>query len=130
MHDHYNASIWYSWKYNEIIGYLNLYILGSQFRADVWMVKKCRHYAGITKKKFLYCGKAFEKQIPRGYTSSEIFKFMIDQLLYINSKDYKRRHFDLRAFKAAGRFIDWNGLIEKLNQFDPEFRKNYSEDAG
>jgi len=46
----FNDSEWYPWRYNEIVGYLNLYIFGSQFRIDLWRVDKKRFNKGITKK--------------------------------------------------------------------------------
>ncbi len=44
LYNGFHAAIWYGWKYNEIVGYLNLYILGSQFRADIWFITKKRIY--------------------------------------------------------------------------------------
>lgn len=35
-----NEYVFYEWKYNEIVGYLNLYILGSQLRADYYFIDK------------------------------------------------------------------------------------------
>ena len=60
---------WYPWKFNKVVGYLNLYILGSQFRGEIWFVDNERINKGIIKKKFKLLGKSFEKEIPRQKTS-------------------------------------------------------------
>ena len=44
----------YSWKYNEIVGYLNIYFLGSQFRIEYYYVQNKRINKGIRKKKIIY----------------------------------------------------------------------------
>ena len=126
--NNFHVSQWYTWKYNEIIGYLNLYILGGQFRADVYMVDKKRHNKGVTKKKYKYFGKTLERHIPRNKSSEEIFQFILDELMDLNKRDYKRFYFDLRTLKVAGKFINWRELIDKLNSYKyPEFRKSYFE---
>ena len=130
--DYFDRHLWYGWRYNEIIGSLNLYIMGSQFRADYWLVKKQRFNSGITKKNFAYAGKAFEKSIPRNLTSAEIYKFILETLEHVSqSKEFKRFHFDLTTFKVMGEFVDWALLTEKLNSFAfPERRRKYFEDFG
>lgn len=126
----FHNGIWYPWNYNEIVGYLNLYIMGTQFRADSWFITKKRINKGIIKKTFKQSGKEFEKQIPRGSTSSDIFGFILKQLSELNSKSYKGFHFDLRTFKVIGSFVDWKVLTDRLNSFNyPEYRKAYFEDA-
>lgn len=30
---------WYPWRYNEIIGWIRLYILGPQIRGELWFLK-------------------------------------------------------------------------------------------
>lgn len=128
--DNFHQFSWYAWKYNEIIGYLNLNIFGSQLRIDIWFVDKKRFNRGILKKKFKLHGKVFEKVIPRNKSSNEIFEFIIKNLIEINKSNYKRFHFDLRTFKVVGQFVDWVELTTKLNSFaHPEFWKKYFEDS-
>lgn len=126
--NNFHTSLWYPWKYNEIIGYLNLYIMGGQFRANIFMVDKKRYDKGITKKKYISLGKTLERHIPRSKSSEEIFKFIIEELVNLNKRDYEKFHFDLRTFKVVGNFINWLELVEKLNSYKyPAFRKAYFE---
>ena len=120
---------WYSWRYNEIVGYLNLYIMGSQFRGDMWFIDKQRISKGIIKKRFKLFGKTFEKEIPKQKSSIEIFEFIIETLIHHNKKEYKKYYFDLKTFKVIGQFVDWVELTKKLNSYTyPEHRKKYFDD--
>jgi hypothetical protein len=126
--DNFQRFKWYAWKYNDIIGYLNLYIMGTQFRSDIWLIDKQRINKGIIKKKFILHGKILEKMVPLNRSSTEIFEFIINSLTELNKRDYKKYHFDLSTFKVAGQFVDWIELTKKLNSFAyPELRLKYFE---
>ncbi len=118
---------WYPWRYNEVIGYLNLYIFGSQFRIDYWLVSNQRINKGIRKKKFVYWGKTYEATIRKNKNSAEIFEWILEQLEKLqNERRFKKRYFDLRTFKVVGKFIDWQTLCNELNSWkNPEFRIKY-----
>jgi len=115
--DNFHRFSWYAWKYNEIIGYLNLYIFGSQLRIDIWFVDKQRFNKGILKKKFKLHGKGFEKAIPKNKPSNEIFEFIIENIMQLYKNDFKRYHFDFRTFKVIGQFVNWVELTSKLDSF-------------
>ena len=114
----YYSKIWNPWKYNEIIGYLNLYILGSQIRIDHWKVDKERYNKGITLKPYKYFGKCLEANVPRNLNSIEIFEFIKLKLIDLNKTEFKNRYFDLEAFSRIGNFVNWKELIEKLNPYN------------
>jgi len=117
---------WYPWNYNETIGFLNLYIFGSQLRVDFWLIPNQRISKGIHKKKFINYGKILEAQIDKTKSSVEIFEWIVSELSDLEKRKFKRRHFDLRAFKVLGRYIDWKTLSNELNSWkNPEFRNNY-----
>lgn len=117
----------YYWNYNEIIGYLNLYIFGSQLRVDYWFVSNRRINSGIIKKKFKWFGKILELQIDKTKSSIEIFEWILNELKNLEKENrFKKRHFDLKTFNVVGRFIDWKTLCDQLNSWrNPEFRKKY-----
>lgn len=114
----YYTLIWNHWKYNDIIGYLNLYILGNQFRADLWKVDKKRYNKGITKKQFKYFEKSLQTTIPKDLSSIEILEFIKLKLTDLNKRKFKNRHFDLEAFTAIADFVNWKELVEKLNPYN------------
>ena len=117
----------YPWKYNEIIGYLNLYIYGSQLRIDYWLVSNQRINKGIRKKKFYYNFKAFEATISKNMISIEIFEWILNQLKILqNDRRFKKRYFDIAAFEVVGKYIDWKTLFDELNSLkNPEIKKEY-----
>jgi len=120
---------WYAWKYNEIVGYLNLFIFGSQFRIDIWFIDKKRINKGIIRKNFKFLGKESEIGIPKNKSSNEIFEFIIENLVKLNRSNFKKYHFDLKTFNVIGQFVDWVELATKLNSFSyPEYRNKYFED--
>jgi hypothetical protein len=126
MENYFHMELWYPWRYNEVIGYLNLFIMGNQFRADYWKVKKRRFNRGITKKKFMYYGKAIEKNIPKNATSEQIFELMKIAIIECNKHDFKNFHVDLSTFNVMGAFVDWKELTSKLNSFVyPDLRQTY-----
>lgn len=118
----------HSWHYNEVIGFLRLYIFGSQLRVDYWFVTNKRIGKNIRDKKFMFCGKILEAQIDNDKSSKEIFEWIILELNDLEKREFKKRHFDLRTFKVLGRFVDWKLMCSQLNSWaNPDFRKKYFE---
>jgi len=125
-YNYFHKERWYSWRYNEIVGYINLYIMGSQFRGDIWLISAKRINKGITKKKFRLLGKTFEKEIPKNKSSTEIFDFIIETLISHNKIQFKKYYFDLKTLKVIGQYVDWIELAKKLNSYTyPEYRRKY-----
>lgn len=119
MINYFNDTIWYPWKYNEIIGWIYLYVMGTQLRGEYYFTTAKRIGKGINKKKFKYCGKAFEHSLTCTDSSNEIFKEILTVLEKVNKNEtpFKKRYLDLRTFKTVGEFVDWKNLVEKLNSF-------------
>jgi hypothetical protein len=115
----FHRAIGYPWKYNEVIGWICLYIMGNQIRGDYYFISARRIGKGIRKKRFNYCGKAFEHYLPKNLSSSEIFQEIVKELerLNKNEKPFRNRHIDLKSFKIIGEFVDWKLLVDKLNSF-------------
>ena len=48
MLHYFDTKVWYSWKYNEIVGWITLAVISSQFRAELWWnraTRQVRHAA-------------------------------------------------------------------------------------
>lgn len=116
--NHFHRVIWYPWKYNEIIGWVCLYILGNQIRADYYFITSQRIGKGIRKKKFVHSGKAFEHSLERRLSSNEILKEILIKLDGLNKEaPFKNRYIDIESFKIIGEFLAWEKLVDKLNSF-------------
>ena len=117
--NYFDRTIWYPWRYNEIIGWIRLYVMGNQIRGEYYFDASGRIRKGIRKKKYVYCGKAFEHHLFGDMTSQEIFNEIISVLEKINKneKPFKKRYIDLTTFKTIGEFVDWKMLIDNLGAF-------------
>lgn len=115
----------YSYKYNEIIGWVNIFIDGNQICGECYFERELKNRNNI-KKRFSKCirkkrfglimGKAFpEITITRTSNNFENSKKLIERLERMNrNNDYlKNRFIDLTKLKNIIEFIDWRTLILK-----------------
>lgn len=117
--NYFHRDVWYPWRFNEIVGWICLYIMGNQIRGEYYFITSQRIGKEIRKKRFLYYGKVFEKSLPSNLPSNEIFQLIIGEIERVNKNDkpFKGRHIDLKAFRTIGEFVDWKLLVDKLNSF-------------
>ncbi|SRR5258708_18950042 len=101
------------WRYTQAIGWIRLYILGTQIRGESWIVDAKHITREMNKKKFYHYGKAFELDFFLGEdSSSEIFSQLCDTLANtVKDKPFKGRYLDLEAFQKIGPFINWREFI-------------------
>lgn len=105
--------MWQPWEYNEVIGWIRLYIFGTQIRGEYYFITSKNIRQGLKNKRFEYYGKAFEYSIYDDMPNSEIHQGIIDDLEeQQNEKPLKNRHLDLRAFNTIAKFIDWKSLVK------------------
>lgn len=102
---------WYPWRYNEAIGWLRLYTLGSQIRGELWMAKGKRHVAG-GRRQFFYVGKAFELHAFPSQTDKEILAEVMQELEHFAKEPSRKlRYLDLECFEVAAAAINWRKLV-------------------
>lgn len=100
------------WEYNEIIGYIRLYIQGNQIRGEYYQHKSTR----IRKtriKSFIFKTHKLSPEISiYNKTNFEIYILILDYLE--NCKlELKKRFIDISNFKNIGQYVDWNKLIKE-----------------
>ena len=104
------------WLYNEIVGYLRLYLYHSQIRVEYWQhdvksIKKSR--------KRFYCRKSpkivEEINIKDRRSKSEI-KEAIEAAVKLCECKFKDRFLDLNYFNMMKGYVDWAGVIANLSQ--------------
>ena len=101
------------WEYNDIIGYIKLYFIGTQVRADHWYVK-AKRIVRSKKKDFIcieeaICGATtihFEKNSEDIYNK---IKELVDDI----KGTLKKRHIETSKFEAIGSYVDWKKLYEE-----------------
>jgi hypothetical protein len=118
----------YNYNYNEVIGWLKLYVFGNQIRGEYHFEcdpndkrrTKKRIDKGIRKKQFEYFGKAFESSFYKHESSEQIFETIIEEIEYLmkNETPFKGKVIDITKFEQIGKFVDWRRLLIELNPFN------------
>lgn len=100
-----------AWDYNEIIGWIRLYFLGSQIRGEFWRVK-AKRLVRSRKKHFKYHSwkLAAEINIPYKADNIEIFKLVLNYLSDCQ-KELKGRPLDTSRLDVVGPYVDWRSLM-------------------
>ncbi len=103
------------WHYNQVIGWVRLYILGTQIRGELyWMAGK--RFSRKTRNQIRLLGKAFEAHVFPNYSSEQILT-RVEQELRRLQKEYHRkgRTMDLECFQVLAASIDWRKLVDTKN---------------
>lgn len=107
----FNREHWYPWRYNDVIGWLRLYQLGSQIRGELWFVNAKRIVRGA-KKRFFYLGKAFELSFYPSQSENEIRTEVFEELKRVAlERPIKGRYLDLECFLVAAPMLRWRALL-------------------
>ena len=111
-HDTYGGA----WEFNEIIGYIKLYFLGTQVRGEYWST--------IPKRKVKTRRKQFEYKTHKLFVEIEIREktnegilAAIEEYLVGCARELKNRHIDLREYNSLKNYIDWPSIYEAKNPF-------------
>ncbi len=105
-----------SWRYNEIIGYIRLYLLGLQIRGEYHANDVRRNYK--TRKKILRYKThklADELDFSLKQNNHEIFSIILKYLhncrRELNKKSKVKRYIDSSLLEAIGQHVDWKNLF-------------------
>jgi hypothetical protein len=102
------------WQFNQIIGWLRLYIEGSGIGCHFWWVQVKKIYRCIHKKLFrmVTLSDGLGLHLTHHETSDEIYAKLCDRLNSLaREKDNRKYHFDFEVFQRIGPFIDWKSLL-------------------
>lgn len=107
----FDRELWYPWRYNDVIGWLRLYRLGSQIRAELWFVNAKRINRGM-KKRFFLLGDAFELWFRPSQSEEDIRAEVLAELKRVAGKrPIKGRYLDLACFLVASPLLRWRALL-------------------
>ncbi|HFK5878493.1 TPA: hypothetical protein ACGYSL_002402 [Legionella pneumophila] len=111
-HEMYLKAYGGQWEFNEIIGYIKLFVLGGQVRGEYHQVDAKRIVK--TRKKIIELKSlklVDEIELPSQGSNHEIYTGILD---YLNAcqKHLKNRYIDLSVFQRIGPYIDWKSLFE------------------
>jgi len=105
------------WEFNEIIGYIKLYFMGTQVRGEYWSTLPKRKVK-TRKKQFEYKTHKLQAETEVWEITSEGVLAAVEEYLAGCKKHLKRRHIDFREFDAIKNHLDWKSLFETKNQIN------------
>jgi len=102
-----------AWRYNEIIGYVRLHLLGTQIRGEYWRdIAKAIMNTGKKRILGLRAYKlAPETELPTAGSNNEIY-FAILEHVDDCRKELKKRYLDAEQLTTIGPYVDWRALFE------------------
>ena len=100
------------WRYNGIIGFLRLYIVGMQIRGETWFVDAKRVSRQMRRKFFIHTGKTFEIHVSCDAKNHQILQQILAAIQEAQkSKPLKGRYLDLSSFQTIASHVDWRALM-------------------
>lgn len=111
IEDHYRQAFGGSWRFNEIIGYIRLYFLGSQVRGEYFRSHKKR-VVKTRRKIFESSGWKVlpEIEIPKPYRDAEIYAAIMEYLHHCK-KHFCNQFVDTELFEIVGTHVEWTKLL-------------------
>jgi hypothetical protein len=114
--NHHHTTYGGAWDFNEIVGYIKLYFLGTQVRGEYWST--------IPKRKIRTRRKQFEYKTHKMYVEIEIREktkegilAAIEEYLEGCARELKNRHIDRKEFDKLKNHIDWPAVFRENNSF-------------
>lgn len=117
----YHSNCWYHqffwcWKYNEVIGWISLYITISQIRGDLYMAKGER-FSGRSKKQFELRETIIKCEVTKFDTDNDIYKELLEELRDTQKENWMRNYvLDIGPFLAIGPHVKWRDVIFAANR--------------
>jgi hypothetical protein len=102
---------WYPWKFNEIIGWLRLFVFSNQIRGELWRTRTKRIFPKSNSVIF-YVGNVLEHAFIQEQSDSEISdEVTAELLLFQKRKNMKGRFLDLECYYSLISNIDWHKIL-------------------
>jgi len=99
------------WRFNQIVGWLRIYKLGTQIRGELWYMNAKRAGRQLTKKQFSLKGKAFEIRVYPNETSAEVYSNLLGDIESFARTLRRNEVLELQPFKELAPFVNWRELV-------------------
>lgn len=110
----FSSSRWYSWEFNDVVGWVALCVDGHGVRAHLYM-PDAETIRRRPRGSIVLRSELFEEDFSyrRSASSGEIFASLMRALKNVGTSEglLKRRYIDLTAFEICGQAIDWRALL-------------------
>jgi choline dehydrogenase-like flavoprotein len=112
VRDRFWAAYGTPWQYNQVVGWLRLFRLGTQLRGDLWLVHAKRYARTMAHKHYRLVGKAFEMWLSSDDSDADIVAQLRGEFAEIE-RAYKTRNLvlDLECFNNIAPHVRWNDLM-------------------
>lgn len=110
---HHHLTYGGAWEFNEIIGFIKLYFLGTQIRGEYWSTLQKRKVK-TRRKQFEYKTHKISTEVEIRAMDSASILSAIEDYLERSKKELKNRHLDLREFNTIKAHIDWYKLYKTV----------------
>ena len=104
------------WEFNEVIGHIKLFFLGSQVRGEYWGTEP-RRKVKTRKKQFEFKAHKLVAEREIWDKTSDGILAAIEEYLSRCKKELKGRHIDLREFEALKDHVNWLSVHKAKNIF-------------
>lgn len=111
------------WRFNQVVGWLRLYKLGSQLRGELWRMNAKRAGRQLTKKQFSLKGKAFDVHIYPEASSTDIHRELLQGITAFSKELTRGEVLDLETFSSLAPFVDWQQLMHAREASNPSIER-------
>jgi hypothetical protein len=110
--DRFSESYGAPWRYNQVVGWLRLFRLGIQLRADIWLTQAKRYSRRMAYKRLLLVGKGFEIWVGPSDSDADIVARLRTEFEDIE-RSYRSKRFvlDLECFNNLAPYVQWHELM-------------------
>lgn len=102
------------WRYNEIIGYLRLYLFGNQIRVEYWQVQAKRIVKSRKKLFGRKSPKVVDEVTVKDVTSNNKIKEAVEAAVKSCEVKFRERCLDLHYFNAVKDHVNWVNFIANV----------------
>ena len=103
------------WYFNQVVGWLRLFLQGYNVAGNLWMAD-AKRLSRRMPNKTIYCmspSNCLATGITHPSSSAEIYRQVLDALKQFATKgDMKRRYLDVSVLERLGPFVNWQQLLE------------------
>lgn len=103
-----------AWQFNEIVGYVRLYIDGNQILGEYWQTD-AKRLVRTRRKLFVYSTHKIvpERELPFNGTNKDIYQEILDYLSDIRI-ELKGRLVDTSVFERIGPHVNWQAVVSGI----------------
>jgi hypothetical protein len=104
----------YPWDFNEVVGWIRLYVRAESIGAALFVVKT-KISRNMARKKFAWDSSNFiEIPVSEGQSSAEIFDVLRNSIIAENLRRFKgKRYVDTGILDVLGPYVDWVVLTQR-----------------